>query len=194
MTFEPDIIRDRCGILGELPHEIDEALHIKGSYEIDELECLLHTAKIAGGWGNFLEIGVWCGRSATAIAHAFRRYTVGSYKFYLVDNSSRHPSQDELRWPRWKRLIEHIKDGKRPNIKNISFFHLDAEHTVAAVHNDLVRYLPNMKVGGFLALHDYHGIPNVQRGCEKAFNALGKKATFVPWRTAVSTQVFRRVE
>lgn len=188
-------VKDIPVILGELPFEVDEALQVRGMYERQELELLLHISKLAGGWGNFLEIGVFLGRSATVLALTMRRYSFGQ-KLYLIDNMSNPGfAGKKLSWPRDPFVVQY-KNGERPEIKNIALFHHDADHNIGPVHKDMMQYLPHLKIGGYVAIHDYGraGVePGARDGWEMAQEQLKGKVRLVPFRSAISLQIFRRI-
>lgn len=141
------------------PFQIDENLWD----EIDKIEGWLSLAEADQLHrlcnGTWCEIGSWKGKSTRVLAQNQKGYAIDTFK-----GSSEHgPNIDTL--AAFKKNTEPVKDnitilpedyktavGKV--IKPIQLLFLDAEHTYEATKEALELYLPMVRKGGVIVIHD----------------------------------------
>lgn len=136
----------------------------------------LHSmAKIIPKNGVVVELGVYLGAASTIIAHS--NSTLQIHSFDLFDNSVQRPIDlhktftIEALGPNQKRTIENVQKlvNEYPNIhlhkvkilrhvefnEPIDLYLEDANHSNPSLAFRLNMWMPRVKVGGYVVLHDY---------------------------------------
>lgn len=129
---------------------IARAMGIHGWYSERELAALYWSARGAQAVGGiFVEVGSHAGRSAYILSEVQR--------VYCID-----PWTDEAAERVFDRELGHRAVFKRKDydfnvkeIRNVSFLHLDHEHTYHAVRRSLLHWLPFLRSQAIVAVHDY---------------------------------------
>jgi hypothetical protein len=131
---------------------------------------------------HFVEVGSWKGRSAAYMAVEILN-SKKNIKFDCVDTwqgSEEHTNPNSssfnseiIRNPNWLyeefskniRPVEKIINPKRKNSidasgdyedRSLDFVFIDADHTYSSVKQDIACWFPKVKIGGFIAGHDYN--------------------------------------
>lgn len=118
-----------------------------------DLDCQrLYDAAVNAPLGNFCEIGVYQGRSATVLHQADPERELWLFDA-MVDCAVKPES-----WPHGPR-VHHVLRGVEPDdakrIGNIAVLHIDGNHTTTGVLHDLNCLGPSVVVGGRIVLHDW---------------------------------------
>lgn len=133
-----------------------------------------------------LEIGSWVGESAVAMASVDPRVEVTCIDPWTgnqTDHTGTHDTDlafslflSNIAQPdldiQWKRMTSEDYRSEIPYSTGYDFIFLDAEHTYAAVHDDLIRWLPFLRDRGSIVIHDYatKQFPGVTKACDDIFN------------------------
>jgi hypothetical protein len=157
-----------------------KAKKIAGWHRREELELLWKVASLAPA-GIFLEIGVYCGRSASILAN-FRE----GENLVLFDDLSASGANQST----WPSNAVSISDRRKLPRRELSLLHIDANHFEDAVLRDL-RVADQIKAGGFLALHDFHS-GSSHPGVRSAWAKYPNRSNFLNFGAKGSLQVFRR--
>jgi hypothetical protein len=143
---------------------------------------------------NFLEIGVWLGKSACFMAELLKE-TNSNNKFYCLDHffgeinaTDQQKIVSDNKGSVYNLFLENMKpvEGFYIPIKDFSqnaaykfqnesfdFIFLDAEHSYGCVMNDLNTWYPKLKKAGVFAGHDYRG--EVKQAVDEFFGQKGKE-------------------
>lgn len=159
-----------------MPYPLEEALKIDGWLTQQEAETLYDLAKEATG--PIAEIGSWQGRSTACLAlgtkagKGQRVYAVdpfvgpqeGTRRTSLNTDGQRQCSPELLRSNLDKVGIngeveiiplpshEHVAQTHVPD--DLALLFIDGDHSYQAVCSDLALYLPKVREGGYIVLHD----------------------------------------
>jgi hypothetical protein len=144
--------------------------------------------------GRFVEVGVWCGKSACFMAELIKEKKL-SVKFFGVDNflgEINATDQQEIVQKEggsiYNRFLHNMKEAgvldyvtplkmtskeasELFDNKSLDFVFLDAEHLYEDVLEDLNLWWPKVKPEGILAGHDFNGI-GVNRAVREFFGKL----------------------
>lgn len=134
---------------------------------------------------HFVEVGVWKGRSASFMAVEIIN-SGKTIQFDLVDTwngSIEHqPLQEDVfdvfnkniapvsSYVNIKRM-ESILAASTYEDGSLDFVFIDAAHDYENVKADIQAWLPKVKVGGYLAGHDYPTWPGVTQAVDEIFGA-----------------------
>lgn len=122
----------------------------QGWYNDNELAALCDTAEKCGSMtGAIVEIGVYKGRSAQALAEV-----VPADRLVLIDNLA-DPGACTDAWPAGAQWITGPAVASLVWTNPIALLHIDGDHSYAGVLADLYKYAPFVKLGGFVVLHDW---------------------------------------
>lgn len=136
--------------------------------------------------GQILEVGVFKGRSAWIL----KKNMWESQRLILCDNFKLGDFRDQ--WPEADRIVEGDPVGQF-DFDDFSLVHHDGPHDYDGVHRHLLYLVPRIVVGGYLAVHDYHGTahPEVRTATDDALREIrgfkgvprqGPAALAVFWR------------
>ena len=137
---------------------------------------------------HIVEVGSWKGRSSSFMAVEIINSNK-KIKFDCVDTwkgSIEHTSYDviteEKLYDVFLSNIEPVKDvinpvrmtsieaGKLYEDNSLDFVFIDASHEYEDVKEDILAWLPKVKIGGILAGHDYGTFEGVDRAVNEIFN------------------------
>jgi len=132
---------------------------------------------------HFVEVGVWKGRSAAFLAVEI----INSGKDIALDLVDTWEGGEE-HWPLVEDIYEICKNNLLPVLpyvnmrrmdslsaastyedKSLDFVFIDAAHDYENVKADIKAWLPKIKVGGYLAGHDYQTWPGVTQAVNEIF-------------------------
>jgi len=169
-----------------------------------EGEILFNFAAACPRDGTIVEIGSWKGKSTTWLARGagddrgIRVFAVDPHEPYLAD-----PLADSLRDFRANmerlgltRIVTPIVARSQAAARSfdtpIDVLFIDGDHEEAAVVSDLALWLPKLRVGGFLVMHDVRNRqwPGVSRELSRL---LWRSSTLGAVRFADSITAMRRV-
>lgn len=168
-------------------------------WSTDIIQFYDHIADQIPNFGIAVELGVWCGRSLTFLAHKLRnvqhkRCTVvgvdawpngygfgghdermaaagGVFVSSLMDMFREAP---ELARDLWIHRCESSHAARLFDDGQVDFVFVDAAHDYEHVRADILAWLPKVKRGGIIAGHDYTSdYPGVERAVEEAFGPRG---------------------
>lgn len=123
---------------------------------------------------NVLEIGSWKGKSTWCIAHGLKKGTIhcidpfnaageeGSKEVYEKTKgeiSLLQQFKNNLQAAPRTAVLEILKGYSSDyvgRVKNIDFLFIDGDHSIEGCRFDFENYAPAVKVGGFVAFHDYY--------------------------------------
>ncbi len=163
-----------------LPQDlVDEAMafsdKVEGHYKPEELEALFRVAMSCPTGGHVAEIGVWGGRSSSAILQAARHRGL---HVELIDPWIWMEGEGE---PEFRRTIQHFRDV-RYNVWKLhssdaamkiagplDMIHIDGNHQLDGVMTDCGLWLEKLVQGGLGCFHDYGnpGLPDVKVAVDK---------------------------
>ena len=145
----------------EIKRALDLAAKVPGLYRRGEAAFLYRLARRKG---NLVELGCWMGRTTAILLQAAR---VWGAELTTVDAFTSMPGSHKAATPeRWRANLRKIglappellamTTGQAAQVydREIAFLFIDANHSLDAVANDLVRWTPKIKIGGVVALHD----------------------------------------
>jgi predicted O-methyltransferase YrrM len=162
--------------------------------------------------GTVVEVGVWKGRSLSAIldvcrANQNRLYAVDTWQPDLRDAGYQEAALHDvaaiflqnlsvlghlatveiIREDSW-RASEHFPD------RSVDLVFLDADHSYESVRRDLLAWFPKVAQNGVLCGHDYTTRPGVRRAVDEMFGAcaaLPGGSIWVVWKRALRTTLHR---
>jgi len=121
---------------------------------------------------NIVEIGSYCGESTLIINGCFANASINSvdpYVSYREDNSTYDLDNQAIELKEAEAVFDSICH-RFPNIKknkahsleyvnnvpnnSLDFVYIDGDHSYAAVKQDIVAWIPKVKVGGVICGHD----------------------------------------
>lgn len=155
------------------------------SYSIDELTRLLEFVKQVPSGGAVCEVGVWYGRSASVyFLENARRAPGDRFKIHLIDSWVLNASDAR---PTFGRMIDSLSPLDRahegywmPSQRAVRFIptkldllHIDGDHD-RGVWDDCRLYLPKVRVGGVVVIHDYSKVdeyPEVTKAVDRHITA-----------------------
>jgi hypothetical protein len=182
-----DVLGIRCGkeYPGRAMSLLGDYVKITGQRLCAEREVLFATALLSPEQGDVLEIGSYKGNSLALLSIACE--VRGDSRVLSIDcNLRNNPSPlnntwFETEWPcvgmryTLRELgVAHLtmllsadsKDAWRYIRGQYRLIHIDGNHSLPYVVNDIERYTPMLVPGGWLAVHDYEQAPlDVTRGC-----------------------------
>ena len=139
--------------------------------------------------GTVVEVGVWKGRSMSAIldvcrANRNRLYAVDTWKPDLRDAGYQEAAvrdilavfKENLRLLGHQATVEILQEDSAQACdhfadRSIDLVFVDADHSYEAVRKDLAAWLPKVAVHGVLCGHDYTTRPGVRRAVDEMFGA-----------------------
>lgn len=154
----------------EVP-DIELSKSIEGLYSINELTNLYRHAKSVPDGTNVLEIGVFSGKTASALFTLARKKKLVPYLIDAWQGSGKYE------YPLFTRMVQenfidvpHVLISSRSQEcahmigdQKFSFIHIDGSHEYKDVKADIEIWLPKLTVGGIVTFHDYYGF-NVSLG------------------------------
>lgn len=149
---------------------------LPGHYQPEELSLLFRAALQTSENGHVVEIGVWAGKSSSAILQASR---IKKFHVDLVDPWVWMETKGE---PLFHETAKHFTDCDYRVFKKYSeeaagmisgpldMVHIDGDHQLDGVLRDCDLWLPKLKPGGLACFHDYgnDGLPDVKKGVDKS--------------------------
>ena len=161
--------------------------------------------------GIVVEVGVWKGRSLSAIldicrANRNRLYAVDTWKPDLRDAGYQEAAVHDIEAIFVRNLsllghretVEIIRENSaracdRFPDRSVDLVFLDADHSYESVRNDLLAWFPKVAQNGILCGHDYTTRPGVRRAVDEMFRAcaaLPGGSIWVVWKRALrSTRI-----
>lgn len=162
--------------------------------------------------GTFVELGSWKGRSTAFLGveilnagAAIRAYAVDMWSDDITGGAKKTMTEQGLTGDTlYDMFIENIapvSDVITPlrmttleaaaqfDNDSVDFVFVDADHSYAAVKEDIHTWLPKMKDGGILAGHDYGWAGSVQNAVH---DAIGYRDWSDPWQTGSWIAEIRR--
>jgi predicted O-methyltransferase YrrM len=148
--------------------------NLRGGIHADGLKNLCDdTYKILGDNLQIVEIGSYCGASSSIIATKFINSNINCvdpWSPYTEDCSIIDLAKQELELKEAEMLFDivvskntNIKKNKMSSVEycqlilnsSIDFIYIDGNHQYSSVKEDILTWLPKIKVGGIIAGHDY---------------------------------------
>lgn len=136
---------------------------------------------------NIIEIGSYCGASASIIASIFTKSQINCvdpWEKYIEDCSTYDINRQELELKEAEEIFDrtiiaypNITKNKMSSVnyaklipnESINFIYIDGNHQYSSVKQDIEIWLPKIKFGGFLSGHDFSW-PSVQKAIQDTFN------------------------
>lgn len=149
-------------------------LDIEGFLSPVEAMALYRYARRVPAGGNVLEIGCWKGKSTYCLATGLRSGTVNVIDPF--DAYGEPGSKEVYESERGDQsLLEQFKSGMSKygvlnkinilpgysrdyvgKVPQLDLLFIDADHSIEGCKFDYENYEPRLKIGGYLAFHDYH--------------------------------------
>lgn len=147
---------------------------IDGFLSPNEALGLYRTASSLGTNSVAVEIGSWKGRSTYCIAKGLRKSKLiaidpfdasGDTASEVIYNSARgekpllqqfKAKMNELHVLDKIEIYQGYSQDFVGSIKDIDFLFIDADHSIDGCNNDFVGYTDSVKIGGYIAFHDYY--------------------------------------
>jgi predicted O-methyltransferase YrrM len=135
---------------------------------------------------QIIEIGSYCGSSATIISNKFVNSTINCvdmWEKYVEDCSTYDLDRQELELKEAESIFDKVTSSKKNIVKNktsslefcktipdksIDFIYIDGNHQYSSVKEDLIAWIPKIKNGGIVSGHD-HGWISVSRALSEVF-------------------------
>ena len=156
--------------------------------------------------GTVVEIGSYCGATTSILAETLRQ--LGHGRVYALDLFSRSSGGshhvpgyskifDETMQP-YRGWFEKVEGDSKtiPWNQPIDVLFIDGDHSEEGVRADLIKYMPYIKPGGLVFLHDYIDVPQdnslVKRAVDStvlrdpAYRIMGLVSTLIGFRKIVS--------
>lgn len=178
----------------KLEVDISRALQIEGWMSEDELRWLAEQAQLTGPSSKIVEVGVFLGRSALALADNSDWESV----IYCVDpytNYSDEGVEKAIEGGAWDDVYEQAKSnlyfpyGNLESANRVVFFRehshraalrfhdcaidmlfIDGDHSYLSVFNDIAYWERTIKPGGLICGHDYNVHPGVKQAVDESFS------------------------
>ena len=149
-------------------------LTIEGFLAPTEAMALYRYASKVPAGGNILEIGCWKGKSTCCLASGLRRGTVnvidpfdaygepGSGEVYEIKRGEKalvdqfKDTMSQLGMLEKINVLEGYSRDFVGKIPMLDLLFIDGDHSIAGCRFDYENYAPQLKSGGYLALHDYY--------------------------------------
>jgi predicted O-methyltransferase YrrM len=133
------------------------------------------------GFRSGIEIGTAYGESAVMCCEEMPGLNLTCIDPYLGRRERAYASAqkhaEKCGFSLWKMkgmdAVDRFEDG------SVDFVHIDGDHTFDAVVQDIVRYVPKVRKGGMVLIHDY--FPFHQAGVMQAVNAYTHCHRIDPW-------------
>jgi predicted O-methyltransferase YrrM len=122
---------------------------------------------------NIVEIGCYCGHSTLIINSCFQNATINCvdpWKMYReegstydLDNQAEELKQAEQIFDQNIKPFPNIKKNKMFSIQfadsvdndSLDLVYIDGDHSYSAVKQDIIAWMPKVKVGGVISGHDF---------------------------------------
>lgn len=153
-----------------------------------------HMVRLHKDGAHFVEVGVWFGRSicylATQVKAANKKIKIGAVDIWKKEGNSSDGIYDEVLDQYGGNIlgqfISNITNAEVSHLIDVyamtsieaasihpdgslDFVFIDANHFYEKVREDILAWLPKIKVGGFIAGHDYETGPQVKRAVNEIF-------------------------
>jgi predicted O-methyltransferase YrrM len=162
--------------------------------------------------GIVVEVGVWKGRSLSAIldtcrANRNRLYAIDTWKPDLRDAGYQEAAVHDVEaiFVRNLCLLGHhatveiiredsVRASNQFPDRSVDLVFLDADHSYESVRKDLLAWFPKVAQNGVLCGHDYTTRPGVRRAVDEMFGpcaALPGGSIWVVWKRALRSNPHR---
>jgi predicted O-methyltransferase YrrM len=152
--------------------------------------------------GVFVEIGSLYGKSAvymgveiTNACKDIQLHCVDSWSFDVLDLRENHPMNEYMTnritgedvFTKFKKNItpvsnivgyhklDSVKASSLFNDRSVDFVFIDGDHSYVGCLNDILAWLPKVKIGGYIAGHDFND-PTQPGVTDAVYQVLGKEA------------------
>lgn len=140
----------------ELYEKMSE-IGMEGWISNEEGEYIAEMAEKLGPESNYMEIGVAFGKSLATVCK-FAHPQAGIFGIDILNWEQRNNNMDKLGVKGRSNFIEGDSQWEAlgwPKERKLDLLFIDGDHTYYGIVKDLLSWLPHVKKGGTIMLHDY---------------------------------------